>query len=129
MQSWLCISRAWKGLTSSFFLGKSFNKPVVFNCICKKELVLQFPKREISLTPFKGLTSTFFLGKSFNKPVVFNCICEKELVLQFPKRKISLTPFNQQSLTHHHSEAITTVPSPESPGFLNCCSLPGSSRR
>ena len=36
MQSGLCISRAWKGLTSSFFLGRRFNKLVVFNCVCKR---------------------------------------------------------------------------------------------
>ena len=52
---------------------------------------------------------------------------QRELVLQFPRKTISLTLFNQQSHTHNHSEAITMPPFSQSSGFLNCCSLPGSS--
>ena len=76
---------------------------------------------------WKWLTSSFSLGRTFNKLVVFNCICKKELVLQFPRRKTSLTLFNQQS--HTHIQWLSQcLPSPKSPGFLNCCSLPGSSK-
>ena len=54
---------------------------------------------------------------------------QKELVVQFPKRKISLALFNQQSCTQNHSEAITVTPFSWVPGFLHCCSLPGSSKK
>ena len=54
---------------------------------------------------------------------------QKELVFQFPKRKFSLISFYQQSHTRSHSEAITVTPFSWVPGFLHCCSLPGSSKK
>ena len=53
---------------------------------------------------------------------------QKELVLQFPKRKISLHSISNHTLTIIQ-RLSQCLPSPESPGFLNCCSLPGSPRR
>ena len=54
---------------------------------------------------------------------------QKELVFQFPKRKFSLISFYQQSHTRSHSEAITVTRFSCVPGFLHCCSLPGSSKK
>ena len=41
-----CVSRTWKGLTSSFFLGRRFNKLVVLNCICKNNWLCSFKKKK-----------------------------------------------------------------------------------
>ena len=78
---------------------------------------------------WKGLTSSFFLGRRFNKLVVLNCICKKNWLCSF-KKKINLS---LRSISNHTLTIIQRLsqclPSPESPGFLNCCFLPGSPRR
>ena len=53
---------------------------------------------------------------------------QKELVLQFPKGKISLCSIGNHTLTIMQWLS-QCLPSPKSPGFLNCCSLPGTPRR
>ena len=59
----MCISRTWKGLTSSFFLGKPFNKLVVFNCICKKNWFCSFQKEKfLSLCLISNHTLTIIRG-------------------------------------------------------------------
>ena len=48
MQNRLCISRTWKGLTSSFSLGRPFYKLVVFNCNAKMNWFCSFQKKNFS---------------------------------------------------------------------------------
>ena len=60
--------------------------------------------------------------------VVFNCICKKNWFCSFQEEKfLSLCSISNHTLTiiQRLSQCLL---SPESSGFLNCCSLPGSSR-
>ena len=76
----------------------------------------------------KGLTSSFFLGRPFNKLVVFNCICKKNWFCSLQKEKfLSLCSISNRALIIIQWVS-QCLPSPKSPGFLNCCSLPGSSK-
>ena len=58
--------------------------------------------------------------------VVFNYICKKNWFFSFQKENF----FSGCSISSHALTVIQrlsqSLPSPESPGFLNCCSLPGS---
>ena len=47
---------------------RPFNKLVVFNCICKKELVLQFPKIKIFLIPFNHQSHTHSHSEAITMP-------------------------------------------------------------
>ena len=47
---------SWKGLISSFFLGRPFNKLVVFNCICKKNWFCSFQKKNFSHSTQSAIT-------------------------------------------------------------------------
>ena len=69
---WLCISRTWKGLTSSFFLGRSFNKPVVFNCIGKKKWFCSFQKTNASLSVQSATTHSQSLRGCHNASLLWS---------------------------------------------------------
>ena len=53
---------------------------------------------------------------------------QKELVLQFHKEKLLLLHSVSNYTLTIIERLSQCLPSPESPGFLNCCSLPGSSK-
>ena len=54
---------------------------------------------------------------------------QKELVLQFQKEKF-LSLYSISNYTLAVIQRLSQcLPSPESPGFLNCCCLPGSSKQ
>ena len=75
---------------------------------------------------WKGLISIFLLGRPFNQLVVFNCIFKNNWFYSFQKEKfLSLHSISNHTLTIIQ-RLSQCLPSPESPGFLKGCSLPGS---
>ena len=83
---------------------------------------------QVSCTAGRFFTEWATRKAPYNKLVVFSCVCKNNWFCSFQKEKfLSLRSISNHALTIIQ-RLSQCLPSPESPGFLNCCSLPGSSK-
>ena len=105
------FSKTGKGLTSSFSLGRSFNKLVVFNYICKNNWFCSLQKEN-----FLSVQSAITPSQSFSG-------YHNSSLLPSPQVSLTVAPF----LGTPKVLSVTVPPSPESSVLPIWCTFPGSS--